>query len=532
MKVTLQIKQPNQELFDFVLCFLVGGLFTLLYSDPFNQPIFADRAYLLYMSQEISRNASVYHSTTFGYTPLSILFVGYIIKLGAFFGMDSVTTSRLFALFVYGVICGFLFKLLKMYFKAPKTAMFGVLLFVGLDAVRMLASINAEPKLFVLLCSLLGLLYLNRKNYLLAGLFFSFSAMSWQPSGINVMIALVSAYCYSNGFLRSFLKICQGVLLGALPVILYLTLSQSWEPFIDQTILRKFHVEGAALSESPFKWLFTSIWPWFYSEALYFVFGFIGLVMVLKKVRTFAHEQKMVFMNLFFYSLAWCLINTIEFQGGPDFIPLLIPLMVFLTYSLETRVLKSERKTLRYILVTAILLYAFQDSLLHKRFFTYKQQRALMEKINTRYGDPVIMGFEAYYVLQEKPISGKLMRNMSYEDYFTSKNMDLCSQTLSNGDYIIVKDLLITQPENQRVIPESFKERIKSKLMPIEIYLGKPGSCMQHILGSTPIDTLTIPLTKQRFPFGKEMIERNYYVFQKSIHCLAIVSITTQTNAP
>ena len=172
------IELNEKPIYGFLLWFCISIILSAIFYDPFNQPIRGDRAYLMYMSQEVYRGNAIYSSTTFGYTPLSTLAVGYLMKFGALFGLNTIATARIVGLALYGFISGTIFILLAKLFKDNFAPTLGAILFIGFGFIQIIAGVSAEPKIFVLAFTNLGMIFLIQRKWLLVGLFFSAAAMS------------------------------------------------------------------------------------------------------------------------------------------------------------------------------------------------------------------------------------------------------------------------------------------------------------------------------------------------------------------
>lgn len=414
----------------------------VIFYHPFDQPIIADRAYLLYMSQVVFRNESLYSATTFGYTPLSVIIVGYAMKLGSLFSINTIESARIMGLLLYGIISGSLFILLKNIFRDNSAPWIGMTFFIGLAYVQIISGVNAEPKLFVLAFSIIGMYFFLKKNWLMVGLCFSAAAMCWHVSVVSLVACAAVLPWKSVEIKSSILKFIAGIAIGTLPVLLYLTLTDGWLYFYDQAILRKLVVEGESIGENPFRWLIKSISPKFITETIHFVIAFVGFFLLVKHQFSLRKNDSKIFKNVFIipfliaYGIIWSIFNTIEFQGPADIIPLLVLIIISVTYVMT--LIKSK---IHLILFWALLIsYNFFDTVLYKVPFTYTQEKKLVSNIHSKYGDPFVVGFEEYYVVSEKPMPSKYMRMAPYEDYFLMRN-NAChavGEILANTDYSII----------------------------------------------------------------------------------------------
>ncbi len=475
----------------FLLWCTTGILITVIFYKPFQQPILFDRAYLLYMSQVVFRGEPLYQSTTFGYTPLSTIIVALIMKLGSLFSFNTIESARVFGLMLYGTMCGSFFLLLKEIFHDKAGTWIGMSLFVGLGYLQILSGVNAEPKIFVLLFSIVGMYFLIKDNWLITGLCFSAAAMCWHVSVISLIACSIVLPWHSNKIKPALLNLAGGVLIATIPVIFYLSLTNGWLDFWNQAILRKLVVEGEELSETPFKWLYRAIFPSFITEAGHFIAASMGLLLLISYAIYFKEKCLLIIRNkraiyfLISYALVWFAFNTLEFQGPPDIIPLLFVIVILGTFVILS--IKSSIKSQLFgsILVGIFISYNFFDVLFYKVPFTYQDEIKLIKKFNKKYEDPFVIGFEEYYTLMEKPMPTKYMRFANYEDYFllSNRKCEGIIDLIRNSEY----NYFIELNKNKTVdkgyqLKSSIRNIIGFKKYPAKI--KKKGKCSHQILSS------------------------------------------------
>lgn len=444
----------------FVFWFIAGLLLTIICYHPFNQPILFDRAYLLHMSQVVYRGDGLYEATTFGYTPISTLVVGFFMKLGSIFSMDTITSARVFGLLMYGTLCGSFFILVKSLFNSKWPTWIACTLFCGLGYIQLLSSVNAEPKIWVMLFSIWGIYFYKKQNWLLVGLVLSLAAMSWHVSVISLVAAAVMLPWRSDRFVKCALKLALGVFIGTLPVILYLAVTDSWVEFWNQAVLRKLIVEASTAGESPLQWIREGIYPYFILEPLHFVFAVFGFVlacyaMIKRRIKSSIDISLLKFVMV--YTLIWVLFNSYDFQTCVDMLPLIPAIVIFATYFLITVIRKPSRPVVVYVLGVVFIGYNFLDALMYKVAFAYTQQKAVMKEILDKHGDPFAVGFEEYYTILEKPMPTKFMRYAYYEDHMIEQNPDGfkgITKQITTGGY----GTIVEYDKNKRVRSDASKK--------------------------------------------------------------------------
>lgn len=503
----------------FVFWFLVGILFTVVFYKSFDQPILFDRAYLLYMSQVVFRGDSLYAATTFGYTPLSTILIGLFMKVGALFSLDTIESARIAGILLYGLMCGSVFKLFKSIFYNKWAPFIGIILFCGIGYLQILSGVNAEPKLWVLAFSILGLRYFIKNNWLLVGLFFSAAAMCWHASIISLFACVIMLPWNSKKLFSSFSKLSVGVFLATIPVLIYLFINNGWLDFWNQAILRKLVVEGEVLAESPLRWLFIGIYPHFILESLHFIFGLIGFLMVLfflykKKLVLFFKSQRIVFF-LVIYTLLWSVFNFFEFQGSKDIIPILLPILIFATFFILIIKQKIRTHLTSTVLVVSFLIYNYCDAFIYDMTFTFKEQKELINSIKEKYGTPFVIRFEEFYTVLEMPMLTKFMRYSSYEDHMIQKSENGC-EGIEN---FLRKQKIgyIIKLNKNKVRRGGFTGKVRDLLRLYGKEKVQGGECANNIIknmtSSEEYDFFNVKL--QRIPLGDySYVDKNYSIFQ------------------
>jgi len=475
----------------FIFWFLAGILITLIFYKPFEQPLLLDRAYLVYMSQVIFRGDSLYSATTFGYTPLSTILIGLFMKVGAIFSINTIESARIAGILLYGLICGSFFLVYKSLFNNKWAPFIGMALFCGLGYFQILSGVNAEPKLWVFAFSILGLYYFIKNKWLLVGLFFSAATMCWHVSILSLFACAIMLPWNSKNLTSSLFKLLLGIFLATIPVLIYLLVTNGWMDFWNQAILRKIVVESTALAESPFKWLYRGIYPFFILESFHFIFGFAGFIVILlflykkKELLFFKNQRTVIFLVV--YTILWSVFNSMEFQGPPDMIPILLPILIFATFFILMIKQKVKSNSATIVLAISFIIYNYYDAFLYDLPFTYKQQKELIYGLKEKYNNPFVIGFEEFYTVLEIPLLTKYMRFASYEDHLIEKSKNGCEG---------IENLLRKQKIGYIIKRNNNEGECAS-------------SIINNITSSKEYDYFTVKV--QRIPLGDYFYINNYY---------------------
>jgi hypothetical protein len=483
LKIVASLLDKNR--ISFLFWAMVGVLITVLCYSPFKQPILVDRAYLLYMSQVVSRGDALYQSTTFGYTPLSTIIVGLFMKIGSWFSLNTIASARITGLLLYGFICGSFFLLCKSLFKSKLSTLVGILFFCGMGYIQILSGINAEPKLWVLLFSILGIYFFNKTQWVLVGLAFTLAAMSWHVAVVSLFACTVMLPWGRKSLLSAFSKLALGVFIGTLPVIGYLLLTNGWLDFWNQAVIRKLLIEGEVIGESPLAWIFKGLYPHFLTEALHFLFAGAGVLLILyqliKQRDLLTAHDKRQWVFLIVYSMFWSAFNALDFQTAVDLLPLIPAMVVFGTYFVSYVSLKAPFKIPTITLVIIILVYNLFDATIYDLPYSYKDQLQTIESIKHRYKKPFVMGFEEYYVIEESRMPTKFMRFAPYEDHIIAMEKFGC---MGIQEFIVEKkyDGIILLDKSLRQRSSASNKLINRFKKTNKHVLYERGSCASDIL--------------------------------------------------
>lgn len=408
--------------------FLVWFLLTLMlfaFVDPFDIAIWRDRAYLLYMSQTISRGLDLYENTSFGYTPLTQILAGglmWLIKKTSG-EVDSIFVARVLGIILHALNAGSLYLLAKRIFKHVRAAHMVSLCFLSLYGLIPFSATNFEPKLLALLFEIWAIHFVLKERHLLSGALFSLAAMCWQPMVINCFALVAYLFIIYRWRKRTFYEIVLigcGVFIGTIPVLFYMYMTEDWIYFWNQAVVRKVGNEGGVLFEAPFRWLRVVLTTKFRPDVLFLLMGGIGVLHAtydyIKSKIVREDKTKNSFLFLLIITIAWSFFNSMEFQGAYDFVPLLPPVLIFALFSINPYIEKLSANKFRLVVIVFVL-YGFFDLAFVQKGMTFSEQKKLMADLQHKYGDPFVVNFEEYYVLTQKKIPIKYLRLALFEDY-------------------------------------------------------------------------------------------------------------------
>ncbi|WP_157638292.1 hypothetical protein [Flexithrix dorotheae] len=464
----------------------------------------------------MAKGEPLYKATTFGYTPLAILVVGFFMWVGKLFSISTLISAKIVGIILYGLICTQLFRLVSVVYIKMYTVFLACIFFLGLGYLPMLSGVNAEPKLWVLLFTILGIRAVIKFDWFFTGLYFSLSAMCWHASVISLFPCLILIPWKDSRFIKSSLNFTAGILIGILPVIIYLFVTQSWGDFWIQAVLRKLVVEGESVGESPLIWFYRGLYPFFIPEIIHFVVAFVGFVIIcivwftgnitLKKY--FRDECTLKF--LIGFTIVWGAFNCLEFQTPVDLFPLLPVLMIFCAYLVQF--LNRRKKTI--LVLIPILLYNFYDAIVYDIPYKINDQIRLAKNLKENYGKAFVVGFEEIFTVLEEPMPTRFMRYSSYEDHLIYREpggCDAISRKLKTEKFQVIIEMDWEKRERSKY-SQSLIEQMQSLLNQNDLKRkrsGCAGQLIETLTSQNPSGNFTMII--QSIPMGKFFYTKEYY---------------------
>lgn len=125
--------------------------------------------------------------------PITPMVCGLGVLISKWLGWDDVYTVRLVFLFASSMAVVATYLLGKSLFQSQRVGIFAALTFLGFFEFAREAASGPRAKTLVALFGALALLFTSRKKWFWAGLFGALSALTWQPSGIFMLVTLILA---------------------------------------------------------------------------------------------------------------------------------------------------------------------------------------------------------------------------------------------------------------------------------------------------------------------------------------------------
>lgn len=425
----------KRDRYAFLIWMLAALLLIILFYQPFEQPIQFDRAYLVYMAQLVARGDYLYSASSYGYTPLGSLLSGAVMALGKPAGFSSLAMSSITGIGLYMLSGGAFYLLARGIFKKQSTALLAGILWLSLGYLPILSGVGAEPKLWVLFFSILGLLAFHHKRFLGTGLFFSLAAMCWQVAVFSLFAVFLCLPWRSKKLKKSIFHLFFGVFLGTLPALIYMFWTNGWWDFWQQGVLRKLAFEGDQLGEFLLSWLPKAVYPYFIPDLLHFLGALFGFGLILGRNLFFTKGAHTFFSSpetrrfLIVYTGVWSSFNSLEFQSSVDLFPLLPVLILFSALFFDWIAQSIKIKALKMGYFLLIVIYGFIDAYFYELPYTFSEQKARVEALDRHFGKALVIWFEEYYVLLERPAPTNIIQYGVYEDFLIDQYPGFCDQT-------------------------------------------------------------------------------------------------------
>ena len=389
----------------------------MLLIQPFSWPVQGDRAFLIYMAQVVARGEPLYAATPFGYTPLSALIGGgWIWLTSTVTDLPGYLSLRVLGLICYPLTGMAIYHLLRGITQRSVLVWVGVLLFAGFGMPMMIGCINAEPKILVVLFASLGMAAVLKERWLQAGLCAGLCVLAWHPAGLYGLAMLMTVMA-GGGAQRwkAASRLVIGGLLALSVLVLYLSVTGTWQPAWNQLVLKHLANEASRLAEAPLRWV-PEISRGFLTEVPHFILAAAGVVIAIVrpgKTMLARPGSGMLFGGAI---VLWLLFYSMEFQSHVDFIVILPLITVWAVVALE-RVMDLVSLP-AWLWIVGVGIYGLGDVPFMRPRMTLDEQRAWIQELADRYPDRpfVASRAEQVHVLLERQMPLKFIRYHNMEE--------------------------------------------------------------------------------------------------------------------
>lgn len=315
-----------------IFAFLSGSLVTLMYR-PFAQAEIGDQSIWDYIAQSILRGQLPYRDVVEIKTPLSAYLSAIAIATGRPFGIRDVIAVRLLHVLLVGAIAATTYLVAVAYTQSRVAALIASLtLLMSGHFISWMIS-GTEPKLPMILFGLLALLMIPKNQPFLAGGYSMLACLCWQPGLLftGTVLLVFSNYLTRWRDTRA-AKVLIGAAIPLLILVLYYyskgALGDLWRWTIEHnvTVYAPQTRRATADAATHLLAIFLRVFTYDFVLVVLFFAGLLGFAAqrVRLKLRRGdetreADDCKDALLIPPVAYLIFCLIN---FQAGPDLIPL------------------------------------------------------------------------------------------------------------------------------------------------------------------------------------------------------------------
>lgn len=296
-------------------------------------PLRGDRANWVYFAQVLARGGAPYRDVVNIKSPLSAYVGAAAIRVGRVVGIRDLYAVRVVYLALAALTVALTGLLAAAYAGDVRVGLLASLIVLSVDSFAEWNAEGVEPKTPMILCGLVALWAVRRDRPFTAGLFAMLSALSWQP-GLVFLGAAVLAF---SGYLTAWragrmLRLGAGAALPLALLVAHLAVAGAlgdfylWTIDYNLTVYRPRHLRplGSFLFS-----LGRQLDERYREDAPFFLLAAPGLAVVAaREARWIVRERPDLAEAGRSHALgiapfAYLLFCTVNFQGGPDLIPLL-----------------------------------------------------------------------------------------------------------------------------------------------------------------------------------------------------------------
>jgi len=307
---------------------LVAATILVLFAYDLDEtPIFGDRALFVYLGQTVLRGESIYATSLFNYLPLGPIVGAGAMWIGLWLGVPTYVAPRYLAVLVVAASVVLTYATTR---RASGRAWAGVLAGLVLCGISILARYTVsglEPKVLVLFFGLIACYSLQRRRFVRLGLACALGTTCWQPFAPVAFVYLIQTVRAGRRSLAATVgRFGLGVLLGILPVAVYLTATGGWQACWRITFVMLGKARAAAAAESPTLWLNYLLRL---DEAAFVVSTGLGILwFAARTIRRGAPRAVRIWLHprlggVPLATLAWAAWNAYSFDYYPDALPFL-----------------------------------------------------------------------------------------------------------------------------------------------------------------------------------------------------------------
>ena len=194
----------------------------------------------IYSGQQMLEGVAPYRSLFDHKSPLTSIVCAPAIALGDALGIDDVLAVRIVFLAISSAVVSLLFLLVEVLFRSRWQAVLTCTVFLGLWGFGVQAASGAFPKTLGLFLALATLWTTTRRRWLMAGSSAALATFVWQPLGVFLLVALLSAWGsgrHSEVNRKAWLAVVVGAAVPSAALMLYFASQGALRQLADGMVL-------------------------------------------------------------------------------------------------------------------------------------------------------------------------------------------------------------------------------------------------------------------------------------------------------
>ncbi len=311
-----------------VIPVLIFILAAIVYSQfGFYGELLRDDAIFLYGGQRLAEGVPPYIGVFDVKGPIIPMATGLGVVISKWLDWDDVYTVRLLFLCISSLAVVATYLLGKSLFKSRRVGIFAALTFLGFFDFAQEAASGPRAKTLVVLFGTLSLFFTSRKRWFWAGFCGALSALTWQPTGIFLLVTLILAVVQSREErFRAVSFTLIGIGLPAAAIVQYFHSQNALYELLDGILL--FHFRYRAMPSLPLFFHFylplRAIIQDYRMMVLPITIGFVMFFNLYFWRRSLHNSLKETLVRDEFSALLlsfplFVIWSAMDFQGAPDF---------------------------------------------------------------------------------------------------------------------------------------------------------------------------------------------------------------------
>lgn len=444
-----------------LLLVLLAGAVFLCYQ-PFTRPLRGDLGQFAYSSRILAAGYPLYKTVFEIKTGLSFMLGALAIRAGESIGIPSLIALRLMALSVAIACVVLTFLVARMFLRAGWAAFVAAVIFLGFGGFAQLTATGLEPKIVMLLFGLGALALGARRHMFWGGVCAACAGLTWQVGWLYVPALFVVEWFDStrgrSESRRALLSAFAGLVLPLVAYGLGFFVWGAWREmwvesfWLPLTLGRTLPVWSIFDRVALMARRFQTGYPYEVFFVLAALLGWgIYLVRCISRrtLRQEIHDRNRVGVLFAFH--AFSLFALVDFQGWPDWVPLLPYLALWCAWLLEFAVeqigarlnLRTKVRGLHLALIVLAAVLALYDVFLlpTKMRYTWQAQAAYAARLEQQLapGAPIwFLGAPELLFFFNRPNANRYVL-MTY-------HADVAMQSLEPDGFPGVLDALRAQP--------------------------------------------------------------------------------------